>query len=326
MHRRRWREPRCLHGATRISDCRPRRPRFSWGASHHERAPLFSPRSRPAPRGQVRRLCKTLPGYVGFAGQVGFARIRGIRRDKWDSPGQVGFPGISGIPRGGDGADATRDRLSCRGPRQRARSRLARARVPHPRDAVHRTMVRGVEPAGSSARPRACASRLRVEVHGQMPATPALAQSSSSSPVPPPTPQAPMTRPSRTMGTPPRPRIMCPPSAATMPRKGGMVRPLGEVAARAAEGRRRGGLALAAVDGGPDCAVHALKRDQLAARIADRDADQDIDAPRVVHRARGNAVGFVERQRHGSPPLVPRLAHSHSAASGSGSARSAAGP
>ena len=56
-------------------------------------APLLSPRSLPAPRGQVRRLHKILSGQVGFAG------IRGIRRDTWDSPGQAGFSGISGIPR-----------------------------------------------------------------------------------------------------------------------------------------------------------------------------------------------------------------------------------
>ena len=167
----------------------------------------------------------------------------------------------------------------------------------------------------------------RSSIHVQSVATPALAHSSSSSPVPPPTPQAPMTAPSRRIGTAPRPRIMCPPSFATMPRKVGWSRPLGEVAAGAPEGGRCDGLALATVDRGPDGAVHALERDQPPAGITDGDAHQNIERARVFDRAGGDAVGLIERECHGLSPSSSSLCwRPYSAASGSGSVRSAAGP
>src|SRR5262249_24079812 len=51
---------------------------------------------------------------------------------------------------------------------------------------------------------------------------------------------------------------------------------LGELAAGAAEGDRRDGLALRAVDAAPDGAVHAVEGDQPAAGVADGGAHLDV--------------------------------------------------
>src|SRR5262245_34464305 len=71
-----------------------------------------------------------------------------------------------------------------------------------------------------------------------------------------------------------------------------MVGALGQRAAGPAERRRGDRLALAAVDAGPACVVHALERDQAAAGVADRNADVDLERLRLVQRAADYLVGF----------------------------------
>src|SRR5215471_18152821 len=86
--------------------------------------------------------------------------------------------------------------------------------------------------------------------------------------------------------------------------RGRLVSPLAQLAAGTAEGSGGDGLALAAVCARPYGVVHALKRDQAAAAIANRGADLDVQLPSLRQGALDDAIGFVQCQSHRS---LPRL-------------------
>jgi hypothetical protein len=93
--------------------------------------------------------------------------------------------------------------------------------------------------------------------------------------------------------------IMWPPSAAAMPAGVGWLARSDNSPPGSAEGRRCDGLALAAVHTRPDGVVHALKRDQATAGVADRGTDADVEFPGLRHCAFRDAAGFFQRETHG---------------------------
>src|ERR1700722_4943261 len=74
-----------------------------------------------------------------------------------------------------------------------------------------------------------------------------------------------------------------------------LARPFREFAAGTPESGRRDGFALAAIGARPDRVVHALERHQTAAGITYRHADLDVEFDCFRHRARDDAIGFLER-------------------------------
>src|SRR6266404_7767877 len=81
-----------------------------------------------------------------------------------------------------------------------------------------------------------------------------------------------------------------------------LIGAFGHLAARTAEGRRRDGLALAAIGARPDRVVHALQRDQSAAAVAHRRTDLDVELLGFRQGAANDAIGFFERQAHRFSP------------------------
>ena len=127
-------------------------------------------------------------------------------------------------------------------------------------------------------------------------AIPARAQSSSSWLVPPPTPQAPSTTPSRMIGTPPWLGMPCPPSAARMPEiMGVLARSWSSPLVRPESGARHG-LTLRAVNPAPNCAVHAIEGNQPSASVAHGYVNLDAHFVRGGYRPFHHAVCLSQCQ------------------------------
>src|SRR5262249_49507890 len=75
-------------------------------------------------------------------------------------------------------------------------------------------------------------------------------------------------------------------------------RPLGQLTARPREAGRGDGLALRAVDAGPDGAVHAVEGDQASASVAHGHADLDVEFARLVESGLYDAIGVGEGESH----------------------------
>src|SRR6516165_3343086 len=103
--------------------------------------------------------------------------------------------------------------------------------------------------------------------------------------------------PLRMIGTAPWPRIMWPPSAATTPRGVGWsaraaISPLGRPNAAEATALPSG------IGARPDRVVHALKRHQPAASVADRGTDPDVQLLGFSQSAPKDAIGFFQGETH----------------------------
>ena len=140
---------------------------------------------------------------------------------------------------------------------------------------------------------------------------PALAQSSSCWLVPPPTPQAPSTTPSRTMGTAPwPPGIMCPPAAAAMPRgvaASGEMSPLGRPNAADATalpcGTQRAGPATTPSPDAPRDSVHATECLESPTGVYHRNAYLDVELVRLRYSCLNDSICF----RHGKSHMMTSL-------------------
>ena len=126
-------------------------------------------------------------------------------------------------------------------------------------------------------------------------ATPARAHSSSSSEVPPPTPQAAYDLAVADDGHCALAQDHVPPFGGNDAPVDGRVGPFLEVAAGPACGGRGHGFALGAVHAGPACAVHSGKGLEPSSAVANGYVDLDAERFCLGNGAFYNTIGFSER-------------------------------